>query len=114
MKTDIKPFEATPAQIASWKKEHGADQILKLVIIPTDDKNELPPAVAYCRKPTIVELILAEQTGQNSIIQEGEILLNNCWLGGDEIVRTHTAYKLQACLKAHSLTERMVSTLEKI
>lgn len=114
MNKDIKPFEATPAQIASWKKEHGEDQILKLVIIPVEKEGQLSPAVAYCRKPTIVELILAEQTGQNSIIQEGEILLNNCWLGGDEIIKTHTAYKLQACLKAHSLTDRMVSSLEKI
>ena len=112
--TDFKCFEVTPTQIAQWKKEHGDDNILKLTIIPAQKDTKLNPAVCYVRKPTLTEMIMAEQTGQNSILQEGEVLLQSCWLAGDEIIKTNPEYTIQACYKAHGLFEKMVSTLEKV
>lgn len=112
--TEFKTFEATPTQIAQWKKEYGDDNILKLTINPAQKDTKLNPAVCFVRKPTLTEMIMAEQTGQNSILQEGEILLQACWLGGDEIIKTSPEYTLQACYKAHGLIEKMVSTLEKV
>lgn len=106
-------FTATPTQIANWKKEHG-DNILKLVIVPAAEKTDMRAAACYVRKPTLAEMILAEQTGGSSIIQEGEILLNNCWLAGDEIIKTDPDYTIQACYKAHGLIAKMISVLEKV
>ncbi|MDR0582258.1 MAG: hypothetical protein LBG31_04760 [Prevotellaceae bacterium] len=70
-------MEATKEQIAKWKEEHG-----KLYCIKVDDK------VCYLKKPTRKTMGYAMVAGKTNPIKFNEVLLKDCWLGGDEVIKT--------------------------
>ena len=71
-------MKATKEQIAQWKKDHG-----KAYKIEVDGK------VCYLRKPsrqaTSQHLF---HIGQGDLMKADEVLLQNCWLDGDEEIKT--------------------------
>lgn len=85
--------EITPEQVAQWKKEYG-----KVFTAEADGKK------AYYRKPTRKELSYA-MTLQNQPLDMTEMLLKNCFLGGDSQMHEDTDYLL-GC--SGELVERMV------
>lgn len=68
-------------QIENWKKAHG--DVFK---ITSEDK------VGYIRKPNRNELKSATTLAQTDPLGFVEIVLENCWLGGDEQLKTDDAY----------------------
>jgi len=90
------------AQIAAWKKEHGA-----VFSISIEDKT------CYVRKPTR-QILSAAFTQQGDPIKMGEFLLNNCWLGGDEEIREDDAMFLAAVAKLNTLVEIKEAELKKL
>lgn len=85
--------EVTTAQIEQWKKEHG-----KVFVAAADGHK------AYYRKPTRKELSYA-LTLKDQPLDMAEILLKNCFLGGDATLHEETEYLL-AC--SGDLVERMI------
>jgi hypothetical protein len=78
MKEEIKLIgEATPEQIEAWKKKHG-----KVFQIKTGE------SVGYIYKPGRREMSYAGQVGATNPLGFSEAILNNCWLGGDETIKT--------------------------
>ena len=77
MKKNLLIGVVTDEQIAVWKKQHKT--VYELII---DD------AVCYLRKPTRVELAAATSVSGNDPYQFNEQLLNSCWLGGADIIKT--------------------------
>lgn len=65
--------EITPAQIEAWKKEHG-----RIFVAQADGKK------GYYRKPTRKDLSYA-MTLQDKPLEMSEMLLKQCFLGGDPI-----------------------------
>lgn len=76
-KDKILAGQATPEQIAAWKKEHG-----DVFVFKTDE------SVCYLKKPDR-KIIGAYSALQNTPIRANEYLLANCWLGGDETFKTN-------------------------
>lgn len=74
--THIKKFEVSEDQIARWKQEHG--DIFKV---------EVGGHEAFLRKPDRKTMKYVAQVG-NDPIRANEVLLENCWLGGDECIKT--------------------------
>lgn len=74
--THIKKFETSEEQIEAWKKEHG--DIFKVEV----DGHE-----AFLRKPDRKTMKYVAQVG-NDPIRANEVLLDNCWLGGNECIKT--------------------------
>lgn len=68
----------TKEQIEKLKKEHG--QIFAF-------KSESGES-CLLRKPTRKELSYASMAGQNDPIKFSELILNSCWLAGDEQIKT--------------------------
>jgi len=66
-------------QIAKFKKAHG--EIFKF----TSNEGEVS---CLLRKPTRKELSYASMAGQNDPIKFSELILNGCWLAGDEQIKT--------------------------
>lgn len=67
---------ATAEQIEKWKKDHG--DIFKI---------EVDNSVCYLKKPDRKTMAYVASLG-NQPIRANEALLNQCWLGGDETIKT--------------------------
>jgi len=66
---------ATPEQVQSWKKKHG--DVWRISV---------DGSVCYLRKPN--RTVMRAFFSTNDFIKKNEILLENCWLGGDESIKT--------------------------
>jgi hypothetical protein len=69
--------EATEEQIAAWKSRHK-----DVFRVQVDD------SVCYLKKPDRTTIKAITSIGSNDPIHGSEILLANCWLGGDETIKT--------------------------
>lgn len=58
-------------------------------------------------------LIMAT-TGQPQYIRAGEIILLNCWVGGDEEIKKNEDYLIPACFQAYELIKLKEASLKKI
>ncbi|HBX45556.1 hypothetical protein [Limibacterium fermenti] len=68
--------QATAGQIEEWKKKQG--DIFKV---------EVGDSVCYLKKPDRKTMSYVATLGNNPI-RANEALLQNCWLGGDESIKT--------------------------
>lgn len=69
--------KATDEQVSDWKKKHG--DIFKV---------EVDGSVCYLKKPDRKTMSYVATLGSNPV-RANEALLENCWLGGDESVKTN-------------------------
>jgi len=98
----------TPEQIEKWKKEYGKVHVLEIPerYITSDgqsfddedmandhaaelkDKTVKTEGVtAYLKTPSRKVISMATSLGGKDPIKFGEIILKNCWLGGDERIK---------------------------
>lgn len=97
-------MKTTSAQIAEWKEKHG--DVFK---IKADNGKE-----AFLRKPTRKELSYAMTLAQSNPLGFAETILKNCWLAGDEELRTDDAYFLGVSGQLDSLMEVKAVELKKL
>jgi hypothetical protein len=71
-------MKATKEQLAEWKAKHG-----DVFCIKVDEK------VCYLKKPGRKALGYATVAGKENPMKFNETLLNECWLGGDEDIKTN-------------------------
>ena len=74
--------QATAEQIKEWKGKHG-----DVFAIKVDDENE-GTHVCYLRTPKRKDLSAASVAGKVDPLKFNEVILRQCWLGGDEAIRT--------------------------
>ena len=96
-------MEATQKQIDAWKAKHG-----DVFQITVEDKH------AYLCKPDRKILAFAMTKVQTDPLGFAEILVNNCWLGGDEEMKTNDAYFLAVTSQLDKLVEVKTSELKKL
>lgn len=107
----------TPEQIEKWKKDYGKVHVLE---IPTkfetadgevfedeldaeahaselaDKGIKIELLCAYLKTPNRKVISMATAIGAKDPIKFGEIILKNCWLGGDMRIQTEDEYFLAA------------------
>lgn len=93
----------TQEQINAWKKIHG--EIFKLKI---EDKE------CFLKTPDRKTLSFASSVATKDPLKFSEILLNNCWLGGDEEIKTNNGFFLAASSKISEIIEVKEAELEKL
>ena len=71
----------TPQQIEEWKKAHG--QVHEF---------EADGKICYLKKPTRDVIRAANTAAGDDTIKWNEIVIRNCWLGGDECFQTEDDY----------------------
>lgn len=96
-------MEITKEQIAAWKKQHGEVYALRV-----EDKT------AYLKKPDRKTLSAATHVGQKDPLKFNEIMLKQCWLGGDEEIKTDDELFLSACSKLPELIQIKEAELVKL
>jgi len=93
----------TAEQIAQWKEKHG--DIYKVTV---KDK------VCYLKRPTRKAIGYASVAGKDNPLKFNEVILKDCWLGGDEEIQTDDTLFLAASSKLAELIEVEEAELEKL
>jgi hypothetical protein len=95
--------QATPEQIAKWKKEHK-----NVFAIKVDGH------ICYLKSPDRKTLSYASSLGMKDPLKFNEIILENCFLGGSEEIKTDDGLFLGASGKISELIEVKEAELEKL
>ncbi|WP_289013540.1 hypothetical protein [uncultured Capnocytophaga sp.] len=96
-------MEVTKEQIKQWKAKYK-----EVFVLRVDDK------VAYLRTPDRATLSYASTLATKDPMKFNEAILTNCWLGGDEEIKTDDALFLSASSKLGELIQIKEATLEKL
>lgn len=99
----MKSNEVTAEQIKKWKKKYGS--VSKLSV---EDK------VAYLRPPDRKTLSFAGSIATKDPMKFNEIILKNCWLAGDEEIKTDDNLFISASGKLADLIDIKEAKLEKL
>lgn len=91
------------AQIEAWKREHG-----DVFAYEADGK------VCYLRRPSRTAIAAASVVGKDDPFKFAEIIVNNCWLGGDEALRNEDRYFMGLSRKVSELVEIKVGEIKKL
>lgn len=94
-----------PGQIAAWKKQYGQDNVFEYV---TADGLK-----GYFRRPSRKVISLALSGGVGDPMHINEVLATNCWLGGDEAIRTEDKYFLGLVDVLGELIDKVAGELKK-
>ena len=95
--------EISQEQIDAWKKQHG-----DIYAIKVDGKT------AYLKKPDRKTLSFASVAGQKDPMKFNEIILENCFIGGDEEIKKDDSLSLAASAKIVELIEVKEAELVKL
>lgn len=90
-------------QINEWKAQYG--DVFKISV---GDK------VCYLKPPGRKVLSFASTAGQKDPMQFNEVILRECWLAGDEEIKTNDGLFLSVSAKLPELIEVKESVLEKL
>jgi hypothetical protein len=96
-------MKVTKEQIGEWKAKYGDVYRIKI-----DNKE------CYLKKPSRKALGYASMAGKDNPLKFNEVLLNDCWLGGDEEIKTNDDLFLSASAKISELIEVKEAELEKL
>ena len=94
---------ASEEQIQDWKRKYG-----DVYAIETEG------SVCYLHKPDRSTMKAVAAVGMNDPIRSNEVLLENCWLGGDESIKTDDAKFFAVSPKLAELIEVKEAELKKL
>ena len=94
--------QATAEQIAEWKKKYG--EVSGIII---------DGHICYLRKVDRKTLSYASTAGAKDPLKFNEIILDNCWLGGSEEIKTNDTLFLSAGAKLAEFIEIKEAELVK-
>lgn len=95
--------EVTPEQVQDWKAKHG--DVFRIKVLDS---------VCYLRKPSRKALGYASVAGKDNPLRFNEVILNDCWLGGDEEIKTNDTLFLSVSAKIAELIQVEEAELEKL
>lgn len=95
--------KVTKEQIEAWKAKYG-----EVFLLEIEDKK------AYLKTPDRKVLSAASTLAQENPLKFNEILLENCWICGDEVIKTNDVLFLSACSKLGNLIETKEASLGKL
>lgn len=95
--------KATAEQIAEWKEKYR-----DIYEITVDGR------VCYLRKPNRRELSYASMAGKSDPMKFNEVILAQCWLGGDEEIKTEDDLFLGVSAQVAQIVEVKEAELKKL
>lgn len=96
-------MEVTKEQIQEWKKKHG-----KVFKISCDGKS------CYLKPPSRKTLGYASVAGKDDPLKFNEVILHDCWLGGDEEIRTDDVLFLSVSSQLANIIQTKEAELEEL
>ena len=106
MSNETKAGIISKEQIESWKKEHKKVHILRVKVAEGD------VAIGYLKNPSRNHKATAlSMYSQNKVLECGEFLRDNCWLGGDERLKTDSDIADSAAISASGIVKFLETEL---
>lgn len=96
--------EITQKQIDQWKKKHG-----EVYCISFDDGKK-----TYIKKPDRKTISFAMTKMQTNPLAYAEVILNRCFIGGDESFQTNDDYFFGASAQLEQIMEVKSAELKKL
>lgn len=96
-------YKPTKKEIEDLKAKHG-----QLFMITVEDK------ACLLKKPTRKVLSMASSVASKDPMKFNEIILKNCWVAGDEEIKTNDDYFLGASQKIAEIIEFKEAELVKL
>ncbi len=96
--------KVTQEQIDAWKKKHG-----EIFVLSFEDGKE-----AYLKKPDRKVLSFAMTKMQTNPLAFAEVILNQCFIYGDEEVKSSDSYFFGAAAQLEGLIETKQAELKKL
>lgn len=90
-------------KIDAWRRQYG-----NIYSIEVDGK------ICYLKQPDRRTLSAAAVIGQKDPLRYNEIILENCWIEGDEEIKSNDALFLGVSAKIPDLIEVREATLKKL
>ena len=90
-------------QIAQWKAQHK--DVYQI---------EVDGSVCYLKKPDRATMKAITSIGMSDPIRSNEVLLENCWLGGDENIKTDDEKFFGVSAKLADILELKQAELKKL
>lgn len=103
MTDEIKNSEVTESQIEKWKLKHG-----DVFVVKSDGKK------GYLRKPDRKTMAFAMSKAATNPMESNEIIINNCWLGGDDDLKDKNEYFFGLSAELEKLIEIKKVELKKL
>lgn len=103
--------EATPEQIDAWKKAKDADHLLQIKVKNRDGSTSVCYLHPADRK---VASLAYTHIANKKMIEAGGVFIANCWLGGDERIKTDDRMYIAACQQAYDALDLADAESEKI
>lgn len=96
-------------QIAAWKAKHS--RVVEVEVADTDFE-ELHRG--YFRRPDMQTMQAFSATAKQNEVRAGEVLFDNCWLGGSPLMKTDAVYKMQVIGELNNIFGKCVSKLKNL
>lgn len=80
----------TDADITGWKNRHGKVQEVRV-----DDPDTGVRHVGYFKRPDMNTMQAVSGVSKRNEVQGGEILFDQCWLGGSPELKADAVYKME-------------------
>lgn len=112
-KTDQKPKTLpggiTERQLEGWKKKHG--DVYK-VEVETENNGTL---CCYLKAPSRDQYgVIAQVAQKKTGLAGGFYILNDCWLGGDDLIKKVDKIYVSAAISAMELFDFLPSSISKL
>jgi hypothetical protein len=104
---NVRDGGVTEEQVKAWKGEHR-----KVYAIEVEDDGEL--FVGYFRRPNMETMAAVNKLAKTDEVRGSSILFDNCWLGGDPLVKSDTIVRMAAIGQLAEMFNRVVGTLKNV
>lgn len=104
------PGGVTAEQLKAWKEEHGSvlqvsaelgsGNSVTCYLKPVKERHQFAAAYSFI--------------GANKLLEAGELILKNCWLGGDEVIKTDDKTNAAVAMAAYQAMELPTTHTKKI
>jgi hypothetical protein len=102
---DVRDGGVTEEQIKAWKGEYR-----KVHVIEVEDDGEL--FVGYFRRPNMETMAAVNKLAKTDEVKSSATLFDNCWLGGDPLVKSDTIVRVAAIGQLAEMFNRVIGTLK--
>ena len=107
----------SPKEIEALKKKYGTIHLISIDVSDKEEgeeRTEKDYKCAYLKTPSRKVLKMANAVAAKDPLGFAEIILNNCWVGGDEEIKTEDPLFLAASGMMGELIEVKEATIKKL
>ncbi len=96
-------------QLATLKHTHG--RIHEIIV---DDEDAGVRLKGYFKRPDMNTMQAVSSVSKRNEVQGGEILFDNCWLGGAQLLKNDAVYKMEAIAALSGLFGKCTHELKNL